>query len=443
MRCRSLETRREQLTRLAFAGVVALGLGCGASAPPNVLLIVVDTLRADVVSPYGGVVEAPAFQQLARTGVVVEGACTPTPSTGPAHASLMTGLHPWHHEVLGNAVPLAEEELRLAPQFRSAGYDTAAFVSSFNVSRFGFERGFETFDFRGTRKRKGKFFWRPGAETTEAALRWLGRRGDAPFLMWVHYFDPHYPYDAPAGYERPESEPVDLEGKSGRRPWKLTAIIRGYRGNVAYSDVQIGRLLSALRVTGRLENTVVVVTADHGEGLGDHGLTGHGRNLHDELVSVPLLIRGPGILVGRRLRGPAQLEDLMPTLLSLAGLPTPPDLDGFDLSPWLRGDRADSPRGAVVGRVAPSRDLKRLYFTRRWPEKWIGEIDGIGVSYDLGADPEERVEKLSKTLPAALARAATLAPRAARPHEPDAETKRALEALGYLGGGEGVPDEEP
>jgi choline-sulfatase len=438
------EKIRDVVTRIVVAAMAAVVVACGSATPPSVVLIVVDTLRADAVGPYGGIVNTPTLDRLAETGVVIEGACTPTPSTGPAHASLMTGLHPWNHGVLRNAVPLADESLRLAPQFQQAGYETAAFVSSYNISRFGFEQGFDRFDYQPSHRHNQKPFWRPGSETTDAALHWLADREDTPFVLWVHYFDPHAPYTAPAGFERPQDEAIDLSGKPGMRPQKqrsLRRIIRGYRANVAYTDAQIGRLLAALRDEGQLDHTIVVVTSDHGEGLGDHGLIGHGRNLHDELVEIPLLIRAPGLPANRRLRGPAQLEDMMPTLLSLTGLPVPPQLDGFDLTPWLAGKSPASPRNSVVGRLATIPDSKELFFTRHWPQKWIGELDGNGVAYDLDNDPGETTRKTSTELPAELTTAAADSGNSERQQKPDAETLQALEALGYLDGGEGVPAE--
>ena len=434
--------------RLAALALLLAGLaGCGGAPPVrNAVLVSVDTLRADVLGPYGGPIPTPGFDALARQGVVVDGACTPTPSTGPAHASLLTGLHPWHHGVLLNARKLPEELPHLAAIAREAGLQTAAFVSSYVVdARFGFQRGFDHYHFEPSRRRPyhGEVigFWSPGEETTRAALDWLREHRERPFLVWIHYFDPHSPYDASRRYR--SGDPVDLAGKSlppKVESWRhLAALIEAYRGEVDYVDGQIERLLSGLEALDLLDTTLLVVTSDHGEGLGDHGWLGHGRNLHDELVLVPLLLRAPGLEGGRRLRGPAQLEDLMPTLLSMLGLPLPQGLDGVDLSPWLRGEVADSPRDAVVGRRADYPDTPALFYQRRWPEKWIGELDAAGGLYRLDADPREA--QASPSRPPQLLRARVPAATPAGPHPPlDAETRRALEALGYAEDGGGIAE---
>ncbi len=431
---------------LLVAPLIA-ALACGAAPrPESLLLVTVDTLRADVLGAYGGSVSTPALDRLAREGVVVEGACTPTPSTGPAHASLFTGLYPWNHGILLNAKALDDPGLpMLAETAQRAGLETAAFVSSFVVSeRWGFDRGFDLFSFQPSRawrwQGEARPFYSDADETTRDVLTWLEDRSPGPFLAWIHYFDPHSPYRPVEGHFRPR-ERIDLTGKS--LPPKvesladLMGLIRAYRAEVAFTDEQLGRVLEALDAHGLADSTAVIVTADHGEGLGDHGWLGHGRNLHDELVRVPLIVRAPGLPAGRRLRGPAQLEDLMPTLLSLLGVEAPPGLDGVDLSPWLRGELEQSPRREVLGRMASYPDRPPTFFRRRWPEKWIGESGGEGFGYRLDEDPRE-------ARPAAQAPPEALAPALARAAEPvparelDETSRRALEALGYLepdGGG--------
>ena len=433
--------------------LAALGLAAAACesrpAAENALLVTVDTLRADAIGPYGGPFPTPGFERLAREGLVIEGACTPTPSTGPAHASLLTGLHPWNHGILRNATPLGLDLPNLAVVARKAGFDTAAFVSSYVVTERFFGRGFRHFHFAPSKSWRygGEVigFWSRGEETTDAVLAWLAEPRQAPFLVWAHYFDPHSPYSPPPDFERPRDERIDLVGKSlpsGVESFRhLAALVRAYRGEVGYVDRQIERLLEGLDRLGLGGNTAVLVTSDHGEGLGDHGWLGHGRNLHDELVVVPLLARIPGRPGGRRLAGPAQLEDLMPTTLALLGLPIPEGLDGVDLSAWLAGEVGSSPRQAAVGQRASYPDLEPLFFERRWPDKWIGPPDGGGLAYRLDADPREagsrpepRPERLGKQLAAARER------QAAEPAL-DEESRRALEALGYLGpGAEGIAE---
>lgn len=419
-------------------------LACAAPSTENAVLITVDTLRADHVGAYGGPVPTPHLDALAADGVVVEHAFTPMPSTGPALTSLFSGSHPWRHGVLRNAMPPPSIDLPNLPrELQRAGFATGAFVSSYVVSaRFGFDRGFDRYHFEptvgaGDGGAKGPGAWWSRAEpVTAAALDWLDSGIGEPFFLWVHYMDPHDPYRPPAGYERPENEPVDVSNK--RRPPKLKdmdhlrRLIRYYRGSVVYTDEQLGRLVTGLRDRGLLDRTAIVVTADHGEGLGDHGLLGHGRNLHDELVQVPLIVRAPGIAPRRRSDGAAQLEDLLPTVLSLLGVPIPESLDGLDLVPWLRGETSRSPREAVIGRRAAFEDEPALFYERRGPRKWIGELDGRGQLHKLEEDPLELAGLPARGLPTALReQGAALRNQGAR-RTLDEETRAALTALGYL-----------
>ncbi len=430
---------------LSVALVSALGCGAtgdGSPPPRGVLIVTVDTLRADHVGAYGGPIPTPAIDGVANAGALLLDAFTPTPSTGPAHASLFTGLHPWRHGVLDNAVPLGAEVPIISEQVQQAGIATAAFVSSYVLaSRFGLARGFETFHFEPGEKylwrgRDRERFWTRANATTDAALGWLRDHRRESFLVWVHYFDPHAPYEPPPGFERPIGEPVSLAGKvlpPGVPSFaRLTDAIRGYRGDVAYTDAQLMRLLDGLRALDLSDSTTVVVTSDHGEGLGDHALLEHGENLFEELVRIPLVVRGPGIAPGRRLSGAVQLEDLAPTTLALLELPIPPDLDGVSLVPWLRGAVAESPRVAVVGRRKPYPREPDLFFAFRAGRKWIGPLDGPGRAYRLDLDPhEDGGEEAAAPAEISAVESAARARSAAAPTL-DAESRRALEALGYL-----------
>jgi len=431
---------------MAVALAAALPLAV-AAAPPEpvgrVLLVTIDTLRADHVGAYGGPVPTPAIDALAREGVLLLEACTPTPSTGPAHASLFTGLHPWRHRVLDNAVLVPDELPRLAIWMRSAGFSTAAFVSSYIVhERFGFGRGFEVYSFTPTegytwRGRPRDRFWTRGELVVDAAMAWITAHAGDRFFVWVHLFDPHSPYDPPAGFRVAKDASVSLETKrvppGVRDASHLAALIRAYRGEVSYADAQVGRLVERLRALDLLDETAVVVSSDHGEGLGDHGLLEHGANLHDELVRVPLVLRAPGLPRGRRLAGSVQLEDLAPTILSLAGVPVPPGLDGVDLGPWLAGAAEGSPRVAVVGQRKQYRGQPDRFFLRDWPRKWIGGKGGKGREFRLDQDPLEQVGRVRVGLPEALQSAVErLEDAPAEPPLLDDEVRRALEALGYL-----------
>jgi arylsulfatase A-like enzyme len=432
---------------LMAAGLAAALPLAAAAAPPapvgRILLVTIDTLRADHLGAYGGPVPTPAIDALAGDGVLLLEACTPTPSTGPAHASLFTGLHPWRHRVLDNAVPLPAELPRLATWMRAAGFSTAAFVSSYIVhERFGFGRGFDVYAFTPTeeytwRGRPRDRFWTRGQLVVDAAVGWITAHAGERFFVWVHLFDPHSPYDPPDGFRISEDAPVSLEAKrvppGVRDTSQLSALIRAYRGEVSYADAQVGRLMERLRSLDLLDETAVVVSSDHGEGLGDHGLLEHGANLHDELVRVPLVLRAPGLPRGRRLAGSAQLEDLAPTLLSIAGVAIPPGLDGVDLGPWLGGAAPHSPRAGVLGQRKHYRGRPDRFFLRDWPRKWIGGKGGRGREFRLDEDPLEQGGTVRVGLPEPLRSAVEAS--GATPAEPpvlDEETRRALEALGYV-----------
>jgi len=439
---------------LALAGLGLLapaGPGRAAEAaragggPPveRILLVTIDTLRADHVGAAGGPVETPHLDRIAREGILVSQAVTPTPSTGPAHASLFTGLHPWRHGALRNAVSMDPRIPTLADRLRARGLATAGFVSSYILHRrFGFHQGFDTYVFEPTepyswRGQRRETFWTRGEHTTDAAMEWLTKHGDRPFFVWVHYFDPHTPYLPPPGFAPPPDDPVSLEGKrvpaEVEGPGELAALIRAYRGEVAYADAQVGMLVERLELLGLLDRTAVVVTSDHGEALGDHGILQHGVNVYDELVRVPLLVRAPGLPAGRELAGPAQLEDLVPTLLALAGAPIPDGLDGVDLLPWWRGEAEASPRPASLGRRREYRRAHDLYFQRSWPEKWIGAPERDGLRFRLDQDPGELREEAGAPMPEPLRESITRASEA-RSVDPDPEVREALEALGYLEG---------
>ncbi len=362
---------------------------------------------------------------------------------------MLTGLHPWRHRTLKNAFPVDGSLATLAEILRDEGFRTAAFVSSHILHpRFGFDRGFERYEFDPDQSSAspGEMkpdFWTLGEVTTRRALGWLNQRaaaGEERFFLWVHYFDPHTPYEPPPGFEVSSTQPVDLSGKR-RTPEALDAgelrrLIRAYRGEVRYADAQLGRLVERLRMLALLEDVVLVVTSDHGEGLGDHGWLTHSLNLHEELVWVPLFVRAPGVAAGRRLHGLAQLEDLLPTALALLGVSIPEGLDGKNLAPWLLGQAEASPRREVRGRRPAYHDRPDLYYELREGLKWIGELGSPGTVYVLDRDPAEQAgspgkgKGASEKLRAEAAAASELPQPPSRPL--DAETRRALEALGYL-----------
>jgi arylsulfatase A-like enzyme len=308
-----------------------------AGSRPNVLLVSLDTTRADALSPYGAPEErTPALARLAREGVVLETAISPAPITLPSHATMFTGLDPSRHSVRDNAAyVLPESAFTLAEALSEAGWRTFAAVASvILLPRFGLDQGFETYDATGLAVTRGLEHERTADAVADAALKLVS--GPEPFFGFVHFYDPHWPYRPPAELEQRFGDP--------------------YFAEIHLADRAVGRLLDALEREGRLERTIVVVTADHGESRGEHGESTHSVLLHEATQHVPLLFRAPGIEPRRAGGVIAALADLMPTLLELLGVAVPPGLDGRSLVPALRGEEMQ-PGLAYLESLYPQRSF--------------------------------------------------------------------------------------
>jgi arylsulfatase A-like enzyme len=330
---------------------------CGApGGASSLLLVTVDTLRADALGAYGGPLGAtPTLDRLAREGVVFEQVMTQAPATGPAVASLMTSRYPHEHGVVHSTKVLPGSAETLAEMLAAYGYRTAGFVSSSIVAaRYGFRQGFDEWDEETSRPYTPDHAERDARETTEAALRWLSRQRH-PFFLWVHYFDPHGPYiehsDDPGAGRVITGDFISQLAKSGSR--KLIERHRGeirrvYQGEVSWVDLQIGKILDRLTERGVLERTLVAVTADHGQELFDYGTVhGHVRWLSERVLHVPLILRQPSRLPsGRRVSGAVQSIDIGPTLLALLGVPQPAGLSGRDQTPAI--DAGETPGTSVA-----------------------------------------------------------------------------------------------
>ena len=422
---------------------VALSLAdCRREAPPaagsghpNVLFVTIDTLRADHVGCYGHAGAAtPTLDALAARGVRFATAIAHVPLTGPSHASLLTGRSPLGHGFRDNggyALPVGVTTV--AEDFRRAGYRTAAFVSGFPLDRrFGFDRGFDAYDDhlpRGNDRRRQPYVERPADATTDAVLRWLSGpppagAGAAPFFLWVHYYDPHAPYEPPAALaERFRAAPYD--------------------GEIAFVDAQLARLLGVLEGKGTLARTLVLATADHGESLGEHGEGTHGLFVYDATLRVPWIMAGPGVSAGRVPTTVARGIDVLPTLADYSGLPVPAEVEGRSLRPAAEGrEMSDAP--AYAESLYPEREFGWAPL-HAWRTSSFKLIEAPRPElYDLQADAAERVnrvaeqparaEELRRKLQAALSRPA---PVAAAPV--DGQTAERLAALGYLGGGRARP----
>jgi arylsulfatase A-like enzyme/cytochrome c-type biogenesis protein CcmH/NrfG len=398
--------------------------------------VTIDTLRADRVGCYGHAgASTPVLDGLAARGVRFATAVAHVPLTGPSHASILTGLGPLGHGFRENAGFVLPAQVKSgAEDFRQAGYRTAAFVSAFPLDRrFGFDRGFETYDDhlpKGNDPRRTPYVERFADATTDAALRWLAPAAGSvaapqpPFFLWVHYYDPHAPYEPPG----------DLAARFRAAP---------YDGEVAFVDHQLGRLLRALEERGVLARTLVVAMSDHGEGLGEHGEGTHGLFVYDSTLKVPFIVAGPGIAAGRVASTVARGIDVLPSLLDYAGLPPRPEIEGRSLRPAIEGrEMSDAP--AYAETLYPQREFgwAPLFAWRTAQHKMI-EAPRPEL-YDLEKDPGEtanragsenaRLVQMRQKLEVVLSRTA---PSAAAEVDPEAAER--LRALGYVAGGGGAP----
>jgi arylsulfatase A-like enzyme len=457
----------------AVGWCAALALACGCGARPagrSIVVITLDTTRADHLSAWGYPARtSPAIDALAARGILCEQAFAPMPQTLPSHATMFTGLQPRSHGALENHYVLPEEVQTLAELLAGRGYDTAACIAAAVLDRStGMAQGFLSFDEpQGVARSEQHPVERRGDAVTDAALAWaLSRRdADRPFLLWAHYYDPHGPFEAPVSAvplapveARVQALAPCFEDVEGG----LSAVAQlwwEYDNELAYADGQVQRLLDGLAAQGLLEDTVIAVVGDHGEGLHQHGQKHHGVTLHEEVMRVPFVLVAPdGELAGTRLARPVSLADLAPSLLTLAGLaPMPGARDGEDLLAALRAGRSDD--GARVQPVFSERPhYSREWLARRgtarksyeWgivaavrvgDDKLIRDTDGSCRLYDLAADPHElydlsaapaaagTVARLSRALDDWIA--AHPAPEPGADAHSDAERDQALRQLGY------------
>jgi len=404
-------------------GVLALP-GCAPrDERPDVILITIDTLRADRLGAYGDdQVSTPTLDALAREGARFTRASAVTPVTLPSHASILTGRYPSSHGVRNNGTfRLPADVATLAEALGASGWHAEAAVGAVVLAaRYGLARGFDHYDDAFEQDGRTE---RRAAEVTDAVLARLPAiDDDAPLFLWAHYFDPHASYEPPPPFD---------------------AAVDRYRGEIAYTDREIGRLLDGLGRAGRLDNAVVVVVADHGEAFGEHGETHHGLFVYEPTVHVPMIATWKGrIAPGTVVDAVVSQVDLAPTLLGLLGLPAMPDVDGVDLSPTLRaaGEPA-ARRGVRIENLLPRLEFgwSPLHAFREDDWKYIAAPRP--ELYDLAADPGEtedlvaresrRAEVAARILDEALADAATRADEAATPIDP--ATIAQLRSLGYVG----------
>ena len=392
---------------------------------PNVLMITLDTTRADRIGSYGyRAASTPHLDRLAAAGVRFDQALSPAPLTLPAHASLMTGRQPYLHGVRNNGYfTLSADVPTLAEAVAAAGYETAAFVSAFVLDRqFGLAQGFAHYDDTldpAAGAEASLELERRGDRTVAAAAQWLSARASGqPFFVWVHLFDPHDPYAPPSPF---------LEQFAGRP----------YDGEVAFTDAVIGRLLE--QIGSDSSPTLVVVAGDHGESLGEHGESTHGLFVYEAALRVPLIMAGAGITTPAVVAEPVRLIDVAPTIADLLGIGSLPGAEGRSLRPVMTGDglREDPPPVYAESYFpqffmgwAPLRSLR----VGRW--KFIDAPEP--ELYDLSADPAELTNVIAReparaqSLQRALASTLSAHTNAMTPMPLSDDARQRLASLGYV-----------
>jgi choline-sulfatase len=409
-----------------------LGSACGRQAPPvpppqarSLLIITVDTLRADRVGAYGYLrARTPAVDALAARGVRFDQAYAPAPITLPSHASLMTGLYPPGHGARHNGMRLDPETQTLAGVLAAQGFATAAFVAAFPLDRrFGLDKGFGAYGDRMPPGIRGRLASeRPARTVADEAVQWLAGHRRRRFFLWVHFFEPHAPYGDPA---------------SGR------PVADRYDDEIAEADRQAARVLEALGPD--MASTLVIFASDHGEAFGEHGEIAHSIFVYDTTLRVPLVIAGPGVPGGVVVRGPVNLIDVAPTVVALFGMPRL-DADGLDLTAYLRGEPLPR-RGMYAESFAPLLDFGWSALRSWRADGWKYVAAPRPELYRVAEDPGELVNlheaepQRSAALQAAVSRIS--GPELTTRQVADAEAAARLQALGYASGARGTAGARP
>ena len=408
----------------ALMSLIVFALNCGGPAgpAPNLILITLDTTRADHLGCYGHAQAlTPTLDSLASAGMLCERTITTVPLTLPAHATILTGLSPLKHGIQDNGTfVLAENFTTIAEYLQAAGYQTGAFVSAFVLSdAYGTQQGFTTYDDRFYNERSAQ-------QTSLRAARWLDRIDpERPFFLWLHYYDPHLPFRPP-------------------EPYRSMSHLQPYDQEIAAMDASIGWFVNQLGARGMLANTDFVIVGDHGEGLGDHGEIEHGVFLYDATLHVPLIIAlHDGRGAGERCGDLTTTEDVAPTLLELAGLDVPTEVDGVSLLARFGGRQPTPDRAGYAETYFPEYNFYYSHTYALCTEQWKYISAPRPELYDLTVDPAELEDLIAtrRGMAADLAarldqqRSATL-PEGGAENTLSLEEIERLQSLGYLGGGQ-------
>jgi arylsulfatase A-like enzyme len=325
---------------LSVIAAVLVGFLDKKAAPfSNVLLISIDTCRADFLSCYGFPLDTtPNIDDLAAEGILFERAVSPIPFTLPAHCSMLAGTIPPYHGVLDNGLfALSENQVTLAEILQEHEFSTGAFTSSFIInSDFGLDQGFNTYDDEfGEERNTMGILERQGDETTQLAMDWLQEHRDEKQFLFVHYFDPHFTYDAPEPFG---SKFASAEIFKNFSPFK-SGVYSAYAGEIAYTDHCIGKIIDKLKELKLYDSTLICITADHGEMLGQHKERSHGYFIYRGNINVPLVFRIPGRKKGLRIKNPAGLVDIVPTICSALGIEVKHEIQGRDLTAYYKDQK--------------------------------------------------------------------------------------------------------
>ena len=420
------------LVLVAFAGIAVWRRS--DDRPLNILLISIDTLRADRLGSYGYTpAQTPTLDTLAARGARFAQASTTTPLTLPAHTSLLTGTFPTFHGVRDNGqFYVADEQTTLAEVLKGRGYRTGGFVGAFVLDRrWGIAQGFDTyfdeFDLGRYQLAAGiDAAQRPANEVVDRAIAWMAERSDQPFFAWVHLYDPHAPYAPPEPYA--SRFPRSMQG--------------AYDAEIAFTDAQAGRLLDALGPDR--SRTLIVVVGDHGESLGEHQEQQHGFFVYDAVTQVPLLIAGPAVPV-RTVAEQVRIVDVMPTILAATGVEAPKAVQGSSLLPLLSDERASQRRETPAfaeswyprfhygwSELRALRDGRYKFIAAPRRELYDTEHDPGELTNLAEANPR-LADAMQGALDEMVARTSVDA-EAAAPQEVDPDVEERLRALGYVGG---------
>jgi arylsulfatase A-like enzyme len=375
------------------------------AAPRSVILISIDTLRPDHLGLYGyDRPTSPTLDRLGQTGVVFEDVTSPAPWTLPAHGSLLTGLYPSRHGLKSHERYLPSHIPTLASLLSGEGWVTAAVVNSYNLSpNFGLDRGFQFYLYVEETADQIE----PTSAVTDQAMSWLSETRDRPFFLFMHYYDVHTDYRSLPRYEQDfvtpyegiadgtTSQLIDFrEGRVALGKQDAPHLVDLYDAGIRQMDDELERFFSFLKENSIWDRCLVIVTSDHGEEFFERGDFLHGRTQFQEVIRVPLVIRGPRISGPKRISTPVSLVDIVPTVLSSAGLTPPVDIDGIDLSTfWKRDETGPDPR-FLFGEADHNNEELDITRSVRFQNFKLhyNRLTQVRALYDLQRDPGERTD---------------------------------------------------